>query len=93
MILPIQSKFQLGQVVITRNALDTLKANDVQTALQRHASGDWGDLEAEDRQANEMALRSGGRLLSAYQDGNGVRFWIITEHDRSVTTALLPEDY
>ena len=80
-------------MVITRNAHDTLKANDVQTALLRHASGDWGELEAEDRQANESALRSGGRLLSAYQDGNGIRFWIITEANRQISTVLLPEDY
>jgi hypothetical protein len=33
------------------------------------------------------------RLLSAYHDENGVKFWIITEADRSATTVLLPEDY
>jgi hypothetical protein len=31
--------------------------------------------------------------MSAYTDRNGVKFWIITEHDRSVTTVLLPDDY
>jgi len=93
MILPIQSKFELGQVVITRNAHETIDVNDVQAALQRHANGDWGDLEAEDQQMNDLALRTGDRLLSAYQDGYGVRFWIITEADRRVSTVLLPEDY
>jgi hypothetical protein len=33
------------------------------------------------------------RLLSAYSTDAGVRFWIITEADRSVTTVLLPEEY
>jgi hypothetical protein len=62
------------------------------TALRRHACGDWGDLCPEDTLANEEALRDGDRLLSAYGQGE-LRFWIITEADRSVTTVLLPEDY
>ena len=93
MILPSQMKFSLGQVVITANALQTLNADDVLTALNRHVTGDWGDLDPEDRQENESALLHGGRLLSAYCDRAGVKFWIITESDRSVTTTLLPEDY
>jgi len=28
-----------------------------------------------------------------YHGTNGVKFYIITESDRSVTTVLLPEDY
>jgi hypothetical protein len=43
--------------------------------------------------ANDTALREGGRLFSAYGQGEE-RCWIITEADhRSVTTVLLPEDY
>lgn len=86
-------KFELGRVVITANALQTVNSDDVLTSLNRHITGDWGDLEEEDRQVNESALRSGGRLLSAYRDGTGKQFWIITESDRQTTTVLLPEDY
>jgi len=32
-------------------------------------------------------------LFSVYHDRNRVKFWIITEADRSATTILLPEDY
>ena len=85
--------FPLGRVVITRNALDTLPSHDVQQALLRHASGDWGELDHEDWQENELSLRSGYRLLSAYTASNAVKFWIITEANRSATTVLLPEDY
>ena len=85
--------FPLGQTVITRNALSTLIPVEVLTALGRHASGDWGEIDTEDRQANELALERGERLLSAYRSAAGVKFWIITESDRSVTTVLLPEDY
>jgi len=85
--------FPLGQIVITRNALDTLDPTDVQRALQRHASGNWGDVGPEDWQENELSLREGFRLLSVYHDAKGTKFWIITAADRSTTTVLLPEDY
>jgi hypothetical protein len=43
--------------------------------------------------ANAEALKEGTRLLSAYHLRDGVKIWVITEWDRSVTTALLPEEY
>jgi hypothetical protein len=86
-------KFQLGRVVITQNALDKLFEESVQVALGRHAACDWGDLDEEDKQSNDGAVVHGFRILSAYQDKNNVKFWIITEANRSVTTVLLPEDY
>jgi hypothetical protein len=67
--------------------------DDTRNALNRHKSGDWGGLEEEDRQANDRALVEGTRILSAYHTGTGLKFWIVTEADRSVTTVLLPEDY
>jgi len=85
--------FALGDVVITANAQAVLSRSEVLVAIERHAMGDWGDVRAEDRLANERALRDGLRLLSEYVDGNGVCFWIITEADRSSTCILLPEDY
>ena len=86
------ARFPLGQLAITANASLRLSTEEVLTALRRHARGDWGDLCPEDALANDEALRQGGRLLSAYGQGES-RFWIITEWDRSVTTVLLPLDY
>jgi hypothetical protein len=60
--------------------------------IKRHATGDWGDVDAEDGKANDEALKNGGRLLSAYTV-KGVKVWVITEADRSSTTLLLPQDY
>lgn len=37
--------------------------------------------------------KAGHRLHSAYVSKDGVKFWIITEADRSSTTVLLPEEY
>jgi hypothetical protein len=86
-------KFPLGQVVITRNALEAIPPTEVRRTLARHAGGDWGDLCEEDRRENALSLIEGGRLMSVYRAADGTKFWIITEADRSVTTVLLPEDY
>ena len=88
-------KFPLGQVVSTPGAILLLIGAEKSSLefIARHASGDWGDLDAHDRLVNEQALLHGGRLLSSYKVIGEERLWIITEHDRSVTTLLLPSDY
>lgn len=86
-------KFELGQVLITPGAHEDLNLKDVASSLVRHAGGDYGDMSEEDKAYNEEALEIGGRIMSAYRDRSGVKFWIITEHDRSATTILLPEEY
>lgn len=85
--------FPLGQVVATPSVLNAISNTDIQKALDRHRSGDWGDCCPDDRHANDEALTQGGRLLSVYLADNGTKFWIVTEADRSTTTVLLPGDY
>ena len=85
--------FPLGKVVITLNARAQLLLPDVLDALTRHAQGDWGEVDQEDRVSNELALVEDAGLRSVYHATAGQKFWIITEHDRSMTTILLPEDY
>jgi hypothetical protein len=86
-------KFLLGAIVATPNALNTIPNDEIFNALSRHEQGDWGTLDAEDREANENSLLKGGRLFSAYHSIQNVKFWIITEWHRRITTVLLPEDY
>jgi hypothetical protein len=86
-------RFQLGQLVATPNALEHIPNEEIMAALKRHAQCDWGDLDVEDKKANDHAFAQGGRLFSAYLSTAKVKFWIITEADRSITTVLLPEDY
>lgn len=88
---PIHLK--LGQLVITANAAARLRAEDIPQAIDRHARGDWGEVNEHDRLENERAVAQGLRLLSVYRDRAGTKFWIISEADRSATTVLLPEDY
>lgn len=90
-------KFKLGQCVSTIGAADALNESGEMAFrfLARHACGDWGDLDEEDRQSNEAGLSEDdpARLMSEYHTSKGVRLWVITEWDRSVTTILLPEEY
>jgi len=87
------ARFRIGHIVSTPNALAHLTQEDILLGIQRHQAGDWGDICANDRQANDQSLVQGTRILSVYHAVNGTKFWIITEADRSVTTVLLPEDY
>ena len=85
------ARFALGQIVYSDNATLRLRTEEVLTALRRHAEGNWGDLLPEDAIANELALKNGGRLFSAYGFGDD-HFWVITKADRSLTVVLLPTD-
>lgn len=90
--LPV-ARLRLGRIVTTPNAQARLSPEDILTGIQRHQAGDWGDVDAKDRAANDRALIEGSRLRSAYRSSAGVTFWLITEADRRVTTILLPQDY
>lgn len=86
--------FNLGKIVLTRGAADLFLSKNASflACLNRHASGDWGDLCEEDKEANNSAITAPDRILSSYDIG-GKKLWIITEADRSCTTLLLPEEY
>jgi hypothetical protein len=90
-----QGKFGLGQIVGTPGAVSAFERTG-QNPLEfiaRHWTGDWGDLEQEDKEENEFSVARGLRILSAYNLSDGTRVWVITEADRSATTVLLPEEY
>lgn len=94
------AKFMLGRLVATPAALQALQESG-QTPeffLQRHANGDWGEVDSEDWKLNDQALTDGSRIVSAYRTLKGTRIWVITEATddrghRAATTILLPEDY
>lgn len=95
---PGHAPFPLGQLAATPGVLELLEQHQVSLfdLLGRHASGDWGDVGADDAHTNEQALIHGNRLLSCFTLVLGdpdTRVWIISEADRSVTTALLPSEY
>lgn len=92
-VTAVNPRFNPGRLMITRNAKDVLPRAEVDAAIKRHLNGDWGDVCQSDGALNEQALRSGDRLFSVYHTQDDVKFWIITESDRSATTVLLPSDY
>ena len=87
--------FHLGDVVATPQSICLLSQSGMSLLdlLQRHATGDWGDLCTDDINANNDVLQYGDRLLSSYVLSESSKVWVITEYDRSVTTVLLPSEY
>jgi hypothetical protein len=81
-------KFSPGSVVATPGVLEAFRASgdDPLAYLVQHIAGDWGNVDAYDRKRNELNLKHDWRLLPAYRLSTGVKFWIITEADRSATT-------
>jgi hypothetical protein len=94
-----QSKFYLGELFITTGAQQALRKTHQQPHffLQLHADGKWGYLDVEDKQANEQAVQTTGRVLSVYYTkwhGRKLdKLYVITEADRSATTLLLADEY
>lgn len=84
----------LGRTLATPGALAVCSKHDVSPAelLSRHASGDWGELCADDVKANVDAIAFDDRVLSSYMVG-GEKLYVITEWDRSSTTLLLAREY
>ena len=87
-----QRLFPLGKIVATPGALDALARAGQQPKqfVDRHASGDWGELDEHDRVENEYSLAKGFRILSSYQTAAGETLWLITEADRSSTFCFFP---
>ena len=94
--------FDLGRVVATPGAMTLLVSAGENPArlLERHASGDWGEVPPEDARKNERSLKYGFRLVSSYPvggtrwGGDGEKVWVTTEADRSSTCILLlPSEY
>lgn len=96
--------FPLGRTMLMPGAADALAAeygDDVVASsreahglLLRHQSGDWGEVDAEDKANNNASIGRRLRILSAYTlPKTSVRVWVITEADRSATTLLLPDEY
>ena len=95
-------------IVATAGVADWAAESDHRTAwlahcLARHVAGDWGDLDVDDRRANDHAVRTrDGRLLSRYDvptwigADSDTALWIITDDladPDTVTTLLWPRDY
>ena len=86
--------FSLGQITATPAVFAHFNEHhqSILPLLRRHVSGDWGELCAEDKAENALSVQQGFRILSRYIVAGEI-VWILTEADRSVTTALFPSEY
>ena len=85
-----QPLFSIGKLVMTRGVADIeFSLNELLNLLHRHVTGDFGEINEEDRKENLLSIREGFRVMSAYTI-NDTKLWVISEKDRSVTTILLP---
>ena len=86
--------FPLGQIVATPALLAHFERYQINARdyVKRHVTGDFGDLDEQDKFENLLSIEHGFRILSAYLIA-GERVWLITEADRSATTFLFPSEY
>ena len=95
----IQLLFPLGTCYLTPGINELIEQHQLPLPefLYRHQTGDWSEMSAEDRAENQLSIKEGYRILSAFcfkPNANvSIKIWVITEADRSSTTVLLPSEY
>ena len=83
--------FQIGPVWATPAAVAQVAWFDMLDAVAMHSTGHRGAVSPKQWLANDRAVANGGRICSAHRSIRGVRFWVITEADRSQTSIVIPE--
>jgi len=66
--------FRLVNIYTTPGAIEAVIQDDIPAALARHQSGDWGDVDDDDKRENAFTVRLTLQPLSAYRSSNGVKF-------------------
>lgn len=93
----------MGQIVVTKGIDNAMRENrkfalEINICLQRYSIKDWGNLDNEDKKANDDALNYPDDLylLAAYNTCKG-KIWIITNRisekaGDNATTVCFPEE-
>ena len=83
-------RLELGKIVVHDTAAGALqRANQrVEELLEEFASGNFGDLDAEDYERNRQALKNGGELLAIFQLCTKEVIWIVS--DGKTTEVFVP---
>ncbi len=90
--------FELGEQDISEGVealMENIGNLPVERCLERHRSGDWGEMDDENRHLNSLSLGEGGSLgfESAYRMEDGTVLRIFTFEDCSGTLLLTDEEY
>ena len=86
-------KIPPGRLLVTKAASRKISPEDIILALCRHLRGDRGDFAKPGEGEDGPGCLHHCRLLSACRSAAGLRFWVITEPDHSITRVLLSEDF
>ena len=89
----LEDRLPLGDLAITAGAQEALGDKVcLHLAFAQNATV-WGnDIEQTDSIENDLSVKNGNRIVSSWMlDGEG--YFVITEHDRSVTTVMRKEEY
>lgn len=92
-IVDSANRVQTSRLVGTPSVLQQVNYFELQSAVERHLKGDWGLVSPRDAARNNVSLHIGEAVISAFQNSERVRFWIITNSDRSQTAVMLPSDF
>jgi len=87
----------IGQVLVTEGVSKLVTENKkfssfIEESLERYRKGDWGEVNYEERQLNNLIKHQGHRLVSTYQKDELPEIWITTTADRSYTVVMLPSE-
>jgi len=86
------SRFPLGEILATSTVIGCVSEADIRRAVFKHALGESGEFSEEERSKTKRAIENGARLFTAHESSDGVKFLVVTESDRSVTTVLLEHE-
>jgi hypothetical protein len=83
----------LGHVLATSAVIEHLTRNRLPylRLVLRHMSGDWGEVESDDRELNQQSVLDGDSILSIYTIA-GTEVCVFTRADRSYTFVLLASE-
>ena len=83
-------RFEPGVLAITRGIAEARRRGIINDGelLKRHFRGDYGEIDDEDKRANELSIKKGSCIVSGYDTDAG-RVLIITDPESELT--LLPE--
>ena len=86
--------FEGGWVSISQKALLALGTvgEDFRALLERHLTGEWGEVTEAEKMLNDEAVKQNERIRSVYRLDTAVELWITTEKDREDTFIELPKE-
>jgi hypothetical protein len=95
----MDKSFPLGELRISPGVQRNVGPYRAGQCLGLHARGQWGGIDEDARRRNDMAVASGGRIVSVYPIDPARpltadnELWIITEADRQLTKLLLAGEF